>query len=749
MADLQVPLPPANPGPVPPPNGARILPPQVVPVNAAPQQNLPQGNNNLTLEPRARTFLQFYQDTTKDPCQGDYGRIMQRFDPEHAASIAAEVLFEQAMGAGGTSHQAYFCCASTRRGPRVYTIHLPSRFVSALDGRTTPWDNSCYAFLGDVTQEVATTVVFPANAFQATPSTLVFTEDYLHANLNTLNGIDLFPAIPQNQAAAHAAHAAPVITRFLMYLPSRYAHHFLDSTGYTIKQVWQVLLPLLTQHQDLGHCQPLIKWLRVASHGTATHNAQGQPVMGPPCNAIHLVAPAADKDLIMHRNLALKLALPGIHQPSNGLESALYQMANAVAAQTSDQRLARETRANEALLPVLPSAKFRNTLPILMDFCQVHDELELPQLWHQWSNASKRQEFSILRELLDSYARGPEAFYHLAPVVSAKLVQDLLSFTFMGDSQDDLKSGLQPFMVADGSEEYRRANLELARTYGFLHDTDHGIMYADLQALEAKEVRSVPLNYFELEKSLGMFGNLLGVTLGTTHILTTAFRDFWELLTRGLRNDLQLVIDTTGRIKPAHILRSVQLQCYTWFNHRRARLAPPPPTFTTILHNIVLQSYINPHLPPALFKLAYPQSVTAISPKFVPGPPSVATTTATTTSTASADVSVLTTPTALTRATAPRGTFQSNLTPDSTLQSLVPGNIRLKDLIGTADPPLSDNNQPICLSFHLRQGCWSNCKRLSTHLKPLSNAEKQRVANFALAQMAARPTPSGGVSTPP
>jgi hypothetical protein len=129
-------------------------------------------------------------------------------------------------------------------------------------------------------------------------------------------------------------------------------------------------------------------------------------------------------------------------------------MAQAVANQTTDQRAAREAKVQEANQPTLPSAKFKNTLLILMDYLQVHDEATLPILWHQWANSNKRQEFSVLRELLDTYARGPEAFYNMAPVVLAKLVQDLLSFTFVGDSQEDLKSGLQPFIVADGSEEY-------------------------------------------------------------------------------------------------------------------------------------------------------------------------------------------------------------------------------------------------------------------------------------------------------
>jgi hypothetical protein len=47
-----------------------------------------------------------------------------------------------------------------------------------------------------------------------------------------------------------------------------------------------------------------------------------------------------------------------------------------------------------------------------------------------------------------------------------------------------------------------------------LASSEHSILYTDLQALEAKEVRSVPLTYFELEETLGMFGNFLGVVLG-------------------------------------------------------------------------------------------------------------------------------------------------------------------------------------------------------------------------------------------
>jgi hypothetical protein len=371
----------------------------------------------LTIKPR--TFRQFYEDASKDPCLGDYTRIMTCFDPEAAPVFASDVLMEQALGTRHDLHQAYLCCAATHRGPRIYCIHLPSRFTSALDGRVTPWDNNLYAFLGEVTQDVATTVCFPGNAFTTVANILAHSEDYIQANIQGLNGIDIFP-----QQGAVNNHTSMVSTCHLMYLPSRYVPLLLDSSGYTIKQVWQILPPVLAQNQDTVNCQALLKWLRVASHGTNIQNAQGQPVMGPPSITIPLLSPVADRDLILHRSLILKQALPGIGQPAEGLEVALLQMANAVVAQTNDQRLAREVKANEAALPTLPSAKFKNTLPILMEFVQVQDETDLPLLWHQWANSNKRQEFSVLRELLDTYSRSVEAFYNMSPVVSAKLVQD-------------------------------------------------------------------------------------------------------------------------------------------------------------------------------------------------------------------------------------------------------------------------------------------------------------------------------------
>jgi len=114
-----------------------------------------------------------------------------------------------------------------------------------------------------------------------------------------------------------------------------------------------------------------------------------------------------------------------------------------------------------------------------------------------------------------------------------------------------------------------------------------------------------------------MFGNLLGVVLAPLHHLTNAFWDFWQLLQTRVRDDLQAALEYKKCIKPIHILRSIQLIFYTWFMHHWAHLTPPEPNLKIIMHHILMQIYVLPHLPHSLYNLAYPKK--SGSTTMVPG----------------------------------------------------------------------------------------------------------------------------------
>jgi hypothetical protein len=136
-----------------------------------------------------------------------------------------------------------------------------------------------------------------------------------------------------------------------------------------------------------------------------------------------------------------------------------------------------------------------------MGYLPINDERNLPQIWHQWSNCSKRQEIQVLRDSLDTFACTPEAYSSAIPIVTAQLVQNLLSFQFVGNSTDGIKGGLHPFVVMDGNAEHRQTNIKVARLYGLLTSGDDTCSLKDLEALTAMEVRLIPITYWELVAS--------------------------------------------------------------------------------------------------------------------------------------------------------------------------------------------------------------------------------------------------------
>jgi hypothetical protein len=266
----------------------------------------------------------------------------------------------------------------------------------------------------------------------------------------------------------------------------------------------------------------------------------------PPPFTLNFTGPPPDEALITHRSRIMKSLLPGLLQLSDGLESAITTMATAIVQQTDEARTAHETKLLEEETPKLPSTvdKFKHTLYILLRLLETDDEDTLPILWHEWANCGKKQELVIFK----NYAQSRERFIAKAPITTPKLVQDIISFNFIGDHRDDVTTGISPFNTIDGGEGHRKHNLELSKLQGTIYNSEVGFTLNDLDTLQRRELHAVPLCYFDLEKSLGLFGNLLGVVLGNTHALTTAYRQFWDMLTLTMCDDIRDIIDVQHTI---------------------------------------------------------------------------------------------------------------------------------------------------------------------------------------------------------
>ena len=470
------------------------LAPIAAPVQPGAGQQVGGGPAPLQVPAQYRSFAGLYSDEARDPLRAKYTAVMQRFDAEDPQAQAGATLLQSVVDNSFTPN-AFLCCAALHTGAaaRVYLIHALTKYPQAPDGSTSPWDGLIFGYLGEMLHDNVTLVTLPATVFNVVNNGVrVLNEDQLTIQIAQLQQDALFPRL-----TANAANGVTIQTRSMMRLPLKYAPLVLSPRGYTPKEAYAALSEALAQDHVPAISTPILNWLRATLHATGNNN-QGAPV-----TAISLTATFLDEDLINHRRPLLNHLLPNRNAPSQGLEAALTQFATAVTMQTTEDRNHRLARELERDAPTTPSNKFGMLLDSLLNLLDLTEEAQLPEFWHQFSAAKKKQEFSILREALESYARSAQAFVPLAPIVTPKLHADISTVTFLGDHHDDIKTGLQPFAVMDGSEEHRATAIELSRSFGLLFERELGVAFNDLAQFKVpKELRSYPINYFDLEQNL-------------------------------------------------------------------------------------------------------------------------------------------------------------------------------------------------------------------------------------------------------
>jgi hypothetical protein len=181
-----------------------------------------------------RNFSSYYNDESKDPLQSRAAAVLRRF-AVGPKSPQPEVLLQSILS--NTQHpNVFLCCSSLHNigGPKVYLLHALSRFPPALDGTVTPWDNRIFCYLGELPQDEPITVAIPATAFKLATVARVYDEETLMQELMQTPQGELFPTLGANAGIA-------LQTRYLMYLPSKYAPLLLSSKGYFVKEAYEIL----------------------------------------------------------------------------------------------------------------------------------------------------------------------------------------------------------------------------------------------------------------------------------------------------------------------------------------------------------------------------------------------------------------------------------------------------------------------------------------------------------------------------
>ncbi len=225
--------------------------------------------------------------------------------------------------------------------------------------------------------------------------------------------------------------------------------------------------------------------------------------------------------------------------------------------------------------------------------------------------------------------------------------------------------------------------------------------------------------------------------------------------TRQFCTQLYHKIDICKQIKPVHILCNVQLIMFHWFTAKRANIPPATPPFQDILTRISLSIYMVPNLPSHIYQLISSKPYLLINAR-QDNDNTVAMGMSTLTSGSLLSgsqlpgsqfpgLSGLTTSSQLTGLlsggsgiSSRQGSLTQNPAVDSSLQALLPTGVKIQDLLGHGKGPLMEDGSPMCISFHVKGACYTNCRWAANHSKPLSATDKTMLSNWLVDQTAKR-----------
>jgi hypothetical protein len=131
--------------------------------------------------------------------------------------------------------------------------------------------------------------MLPDQAFRPIYNVRAYSIDYI---INHLNDVGAF-GLPYPGANELEAVETSVTT--LVYLPSHYVPFMLNPSGYSLRQLWEILYPAVVDADDLDACAALLKWMRVVTMSVVQNN-----LPGPTGAAVELHVPLADENLIAH-----------------------------------------------------------------------------------------------------------------------------------------------------------------------------------------------------------------------------------------------------------------------------------------------------------------------------------------------------------------------------------------------------------------------------------------------------------------
>ena len=696
------------------------------------------------------TYAEHYA-ALPDDLQGRYDRLLAPYDP--ASSRSHQQLLHRLLSMSDTSPKAFVGLVEHSGSYCTVLVHRITLFKShPVD--VSDWDGKALGFGGDVMPGNHIELMeVPEDAFAVAPEHVVPTRENVTHLLSGNPTVEVLGPF-----TAGDPDTEPLKCRKMVPVPAAYLHLLLDRT-LTPRQLWEQVGGAIIADAKEVECGVLLNWIRAAltaRSSTATPPPPPPATLASPIllGRLSEVFPPIRVEPVLqaHRWEVLRTDLPALDPsrlaPTDQMASLVdvLRLENAAARQDQVEARAR------AAAPKTPTSAFPQFATIWRRNLGVADDGGLPHIYHLWANSTKAERRVALQTAFNERVESGLSASRTTPLATKELYEmvvqgQLASHLFEGE---DLSKGLSPFTCGFQVGERDTAISARALRFDQMQLGHTAPTLAEQDTLRTKEV-PVPQSIYELGTQLACTSMVLDVVLGDTAPLATTLHNFciaeWPLM----EASLHAMGEDPTPILPS-MLRWVQLQMASYFRGISTRRHLPLPTFE-YLHDVVQQRTF--HLLPPMPSRYITTTTPAAAPRSPGNPPTNPSSSTPSTSGGAADVGP---------SNRDPGQRVANPNPiEQFTRAYTAAGRSLSSIRGNA-PSTTDRstNTPVdlCLSYHLRGGCYSNCQRSSTH-RPLTAPERRLMTTFVAQYLPPAPntpttssisttnaSPSGAAPTP-
>jgi len=628
-----------------------------------------------------------------DPLNGTYNEFMAPF---HADSqVQPATLRDLVINASDQLPKVYACCTGTP--PQVEILLEPNKFAPTM-GLPCQWDNQIFVLCGDVGAGNQYTMVhWPETAFARTPAVRVPAPEQVTAAWTAANGADCLG--PFDAAAADTVEAR---TRMMMPIPPDYAPQAVIRGVYTLQQFRTDMIDLIIADGREVACAPLITWSTVSSTFRPA-DANGNPQ--PPATHITLETPRSDATLRDRSWQWVCTSLPSLRERGGTATQAFTATMSAMTQEFQQRRTEERDRADAASAPKTPRQKFPELIDGLMRMTEVQNENNLPQAYKTIAASSKAGGIQALQALANNRAAEADSSRQ-PPIITPALFERFKSGTFSSSSPDDLTSGLSMFLMVALGYTGAATALEKQTVYATIYSGGGAPNIEQVLQLTTGAPVMVQTSYglLVVYKSYSV---TLDLALGVPHRVAVYFRSVFLPSLERLLPTLELYFGPQLFMILPRLLRHTQLAMEAYFDAAATTGNQTPlPDLLELCRIIQMRNFQQlPNLPPS-YMAPTPPTIPPIVPSVPGGGPTPGGGGPTPGGGNPQDASRVTNPNAVQALVNRWAAFDA-----------VAGNPPLRRLtaqFATAIPNM-DSGEAMCLSWHIRGACNSNCGRKSSH----------------------------------